>query len=708
MSFILSTDSGGTFLDLVLLDERGRIGAGKALHSYDDPKRGIVAALEIAARRFHLSPEDALAKCRIVFHGTTVTTNVMVERNGAKTGLLCTKGFEDTLGIGRVKARTEGYDAAQLTEYTRLDRPEPIVPFTSIVGISERVDQFGVEIVPLKIEEVLSAAESLVARGITAIAVAFLHSYLNSDHERGAVDAIRREFPRLELVASHEVAPVIGEYERTNTAVLNAYLNGNLGAHLDRFEGALRQLGYQGEVLVMQSIGGVASGQQIRSRSVATLSSGPVGGVIGSQAVGLAMGERNIITTDMGGTSFDVGLIVNGHPEYARQTSVEHQILLVPGVDVKAIGAGGGSIVWLDENSNIRIGPASAGARPGPASYGFGGEQPTITDADIILGFVDPCGIVLGDRTADRALAVAAMKCKIADPLGMTVEEAADAVLRIVNNRMADLVRKVTVERGHDPSDFALFAYGGSGPAHCGAYGGEIGVSKIIIPPFAAVFSAYGIAQSDVKHSFMKAVLGVTPQTGDVDPALLKKIDTARRDVDEMAAPLLAAAAERNEAGQVSYSVDMRFIGQVNEVTVPLELNAPADALLVRSVIARFLESYEKSFGKGSSSRLAPIEVVALNADVIFSLSARHRAAEEASEPGHKAVPSGSRKIFWSVREGWRETSIFNAASLPVGAEIPGPVIVELFRTSVPVWEGQSLTRDGRGNLILRSTRCAT
>lgn len=701
MSYVLSADAGGTFLDVVLVDDRGRIGAGKALHTPEAPHVGIRTALAAAAATFGLEAEEALKQTRFVFHGTTVTTNGMVEGKGVPTGLICTRGFEDTLAIGRVKARTEGYDAEQLTHYTRLDRPDAIVPFTRIRGVAERIDQKGQVLVPLDLDEVETAARQLVENGAKAIAIAFLHSYVNPMHEEQAARHLTMMFPLIEIVTSAAIAPVIGEFERTNTAVMNAHLNPLLGQHVDTLEKALSAMGYDRDILIMQSIGGVAPSQTVKRQSVTTLLSGPVGGVIGAQRLGELMGEANIITTDMGGTSFDVGLIVDGQPQYVRQTSVEHQLLLVPAVDVEAIGAGGGSIVWLDENRNIRIGPKSAGARPGPASYGFGGTNPTITDADIILGFVDPFGIKLGDRFADRDLGAAAMKNQIADPLGISVEEAADAVLQIVNNRMADLIRKVTIQRGHDPQDFVIFSYGGSGPAHCGAYGGETGVKKIVVPPFASVFSAYGIAQSDVKHSFMRSVLGLCPQTGDVPAKLIEALNAAHASLIERASPVYDAGRVNGQQGRIDLSVDMRFAGQTTQVTVPV-VDKHFDEQSIRALTGQFRSQYEQSYGMGASSRLSSFEFVNLNADVILALPGKH--SPDRHELEERAPEASSvRQVYWNSKEGWQDTQVFAFDNLPFGARVAGPAIVELFRTSVPVQAGQVAYKDLLGNLILEA-----
>lgn len=701
--FIISADAGGTFLDLVLVDRSGRIAVGKSLHTPDTPEVGIMRAVSVAAESMNLAAEDVLRNCSLVFHGTTVTTNGMIERTGVRTGLICTRGFEDTLRIGRVKARTEGLDQYQITRYTENEPSPPIVAGTDIVGVSERMDASGQVVLPLDIDEVMAAVATLRERGVGAVVVSFLHSYANRAHEYRARDAIAAAFPDLHVVASVDVASILGEYERTNTAVVNAHLNPLLARHLANLDAALEGNGYDGPVLIMQSIGGVGPSTRIRDQSVTTLLSGPVGGIVGAQQIGEMIGERNIITTDMGGTSFDVGVIVDGEPMRSAQTVIHRQILTVPAVDIETIGAGGGSVIWLDENANIKVGPRSVGSNPGPACYGLGGREPTVTDADVVLGFIDPASFGFAHADSGRAHAERAMAETIGAPLGLEPEEAADAILRIVNNHMADLIRKVTVEKGHDPRDFVILAYGGSGPAHCTAYGAEIGAKKIVIPPYASVFSAYGIAQADIKFSVAGSVLQTVMQDQPIPEETIEAINqTLQNLAEEARARIDERFSDESNPPHLMLSLDTHYAGQMTDIAVPVEAPLPLGESAIRDLIGTFRKLYDMNYGAGASSPASPIEFVSARADMLIPLNAKYvppRSDPESTDPG--AARTGGRRVYWGRNEGWRETDIYAARLMTCGNVVAGPALIELFHSTVPIHRGQSASKDAFGNLIV-------
>ncbi len=701
--YIISADAGGTFLDLVLVDRKGAIAVGKSLHTPETPEVGIMRAVSIAAESLNLAAEDVLRNCRLVFHGTTVTTNGMIERTGVRTGLICTRGFEDTLRIGRVKARTEGLDQYQITRYTENESPVPIVAGTDIVGVAERMDANGREVLPLDVDELTAAVAALRERGVGAIVVSFLHAYANRAHEHAARDAVAAVFPDLHVVAAADVASILGEYERTNTAVVNAHLNPLLARHLTNLDEALEANGYSGPVLIMQSIGGVGPSTKIREQSVTTLLSGPVGGIVGAQQIGALIGERNIITTDMGGTSFDVGVVVDGEPMRSAQTVIHRQILTVPAVDIETIGAGGGSAVWLDQNRNIKVGPRSVGSNPGPACYGLGGKEPTVTDADVVLGFIDPDSFGFTHTGAGRTHAERAMAETIGAPLDLSPEEAADAVLQIVNNHMADLIRKVTVEKGHDPRDFVILAYGGSGPAHCTAYGAEIGAKKIVIPPYASVFSAYGIAQADIKFSIAGSVLQTVLQGQPIPAETIEAINgTLERLAAEARAQIDEAFAGDGREPRLMLSLDTHYVGQMTDIAVPVETPLPLGEADIRTLIEGFRRMYDMNYGAGASSPGSPVEFVSARADVLMPLDAKFtppRAEPAGTDPS--AARTGNRRVYWGRSEGWRETDIYAAHDMTAGNVVAGPALIELFHSTVPIYRGQAASKDVFGNLIV-------
>jgi len=698
---VISVDSGGTFLDVVIVDADGRVGAGKALHTPEQPEIGILQAISVAAGSLGADPEEVLENCRLFYNGTTCTTNAIIEGTGAVTGLLCTKGFEDTIFIGRIKGRTVGLEEIELTRYTRMDRPPALIPFRLIKGVTERIDYAGNIVCPLDPDEIRRMTEELLEDGVQSVAVCYLHAYVNPEHEEMTKRFIREHYPELHVVTSSEVAPVLGEYERMNSTVINAKLNPVLGRYLDQLESALHAKGYRRETMVMKSVGGVSPSGEIRNQSITTLLSGPAGGIIGARQVGEMIGEPNIITTDMGGTSFDVGVIYAGQPQYASQLVIHRQIVLAPSVEIATIGAGGGSIVWLDDNLNIRIGPRSAGAYPGPACYGLGGTEPTITDADLLLGFIDPSSLVLSRSSANPEAAERVIREKISEPLGISPMEAAHAISRIVNNHMADLIRKSTIEKGFDPREFALLAYGGNGPMHCTAYGAEVGVKKIIIPQYASIFSAYGISCSDVKYSYTNAVLLTFRQDAGADESV--KLEALNRRVLQLQEKALAQGGlpggemER----QTYYELDMRFKGQMSEVTIRAEETFPIGPAVSKALLERFKNAYEVQYGSGASSSRSPIEIVNVRLNIIVPLPKSQAVPEPLADKNPAHARTGKRRVYWDNETRWQATDVYDVNRLLPGNEIEGPALVDMFRSTVPVYAGQRLRMDAWRNLIV-------
>src|SRR5450759_5144765 len=422
MKYVVSTDSGGTFVDGVILDDQGRSFIGKAPTTPGQPSIGILGAVEAAAEMAGISLAEILSDCRMFFNGTTVTTNAMIQRKGAKSGLIITKGFEDTLIIGRVKSRWIGLDEGELLHFNRVQRPAPVVPLELTRGINERIDCFGNVIKSIDLNEAEALIDELVLLGIESLAVCLLWSFKNPSHELAIADLARRKYPSLYVVASSDLVPAIGEYERANTTAVEAFLGPTLRAYLSDIDRSLTHAGYKGEMLVMQSIGGLAPASGLTHAAVTTLHSGPVGGIVAACKLGELIGENNLITADMGGTTFDVGLVVDGKPQTAQMTVMERNLLMVPAVEAISVGAGGGSVAWLDVAQALHVGPQSQGARPGPACYGRGGELPTVTDADVVLGYINPETFLGGRMLLDTDLARKAIKSYVADSLGMSIE----------------------------------------------------------------------------------------------------------------------------------------------------------------------------------------------------------------------------------------------------------------------------------------------
>ena len=698
MEYVISTDTGGTFVDAVIVDSVGNLAVGKHSSTPAEPARGILGAAAAAAKHFQLSLPDALAGCKLFFNGTTVTTNAMIQRLGAKTGLLITRGFEDTLLIGRIKARTAGLDEREITNYQHAERPRPIVPITLTRGVRERVDYAGQVLCPLNDDEVVDLLDDLAGQGVESLAICLLWSFKNPCHEQRIKELAKARHPRLFVTASSDLVPLMREYERANTTAINCFLGPTLDLYLSDIEGSLRREGYAKNVLMMQSVGGLSPAHDIRQTPITTLLSGPVGGVIATQQLGSIIGQKNLISTDMGGTSFDVGMIVDGMPQSTPITVMERYIVMFPAVDIVTIGAGGGSRVWLDEAMTLKVGPMSQGSVPGPACYGRGGSEPTVTDADIILGYMNPDYFLGGEMRLDPVRAREALIRRICEPVGISLEEAAWGAFKIVNAHMADLVRQASVERGHDPRDFVLVAFGGCGPTHCTGYGPDIGTKSIVVPLTAPVFSALGIAQSDIKHFYSRSLL--IRMRGNQPPAEdeLASLNETLRDLMARGHRQFAEEGVARDAVILRPAIDMRYRGQVHELVIPVDAElTPASVERARR---NFIALYERTYGSGSSSQLSDIEIVTVRVDAITPTFARIKSVVSGTRSG-RAAPIAERRVYWGHSEGWRPTPIYRGESLGTDSEIHGPAVLEYYATTIPLHPDQFARVDEHLNLII-------
>ena len=490
MSFVIAVDSGGTFTDCVAVEDGGGITRAKSPSTPPDFERGVLNAVGEVAKRLGRTRAELLAETSVFAHGTTVATNILITRTGARTALLTTRGHEDAILIGRTVQKVAGLSEAEIIDVANLRKADPLVPRARIHGIDERVDRAGEVVVPLKEERLEDILDELRDEGVEAVAVCFLWSFLNRDHEQRVRDWLERNSgddngngPAWFVSASSDLVPIVREYERTATTVLNAYLTPGVHGYLKRMEDALREDGHDGGVAVMHSAGGVSSIAEARERGVTLLASGPAGGMLGTRAMAERLGLDPVIATDVGGTSFDVGVIVDGEPSYADTPVFAKYPVAVPVIDVTSIGAGGGSIAWIEPASGVlKVGPQSAGASPGPVCYGAGGTEPTVTDANVVLGAIDPDYFLGGRIKLDRERAREVLTERVADPLGVAPEAAAAAIVEIVNAQMADLIRKITVERGLDPAGFTIFAYGGAAGLHCASNARRLGARHVVVP----------------------------------------------------------------------------------------------------------------------------------------------------------------------------------------------------------------------------------
>ena len=692
-SYLCGLDIGGTFTDCVLIDEAGALTIAKAPSTPGNFAAGVIEAIDRAAAKVGLRVPELLDAITVLAHGTTVGTNSVIQRRGAKVGLLTTKGHNDVIHIMRGSRGLSGQDIKLIVHFPDSSKPEPLIPKKLIRGISERVDCFGKIVVELNEDEAREAIESLRDAGCEALAICCLWSFLEPRHEQRIKQLAEELAPDLYVTCSTELAPKWGEYERTTAAALNAYIGPVTVGYLTRLDRQLKELGYKPPLQITQCAGGTITVRKAREAPLLTLDSGPVSGVTGSVYLGSIMNHPNVITTDLGGTSFDVGVIHNGDPVVSYKSLVHQYEYFLPKVDVKTLGTGGGSKVWLDKTTKaMRVGPDSAGADPGPACYGKGGTVPTTTDADLVLGYLDADNFAGGTMKLDRDAACTALQ-PLADELGMDLFELASGVGTIAEFQMADLIHKVTVQKGLDPREFVIFAFGGAGPVHMGVAARELGVTKVIVPQgdTAAVWCAFGAASADILHVNEQVDIMSSPfDLERVNGVLGKLQDTGR-------AHLLADGVQQNRH-QFRLSVDMRHRGQINEV----EINVDGDVLdedALEGLRARFVERYERLYGHGAALLGARLEIVTLRCRAsATSLKPKLVQANELNREIASDAETGQRDIYWAEWKRTERTPIFDGYKLRPGNAIDGPCVVETMTTSMVVHPGQCIAVDALGN----------
>jgi N-methylhydantoinase A len=690
---LVGVDIGGTFTDCVVLDAKGRITATKCPSTPDNFADGMLAAMRLAAERLGLPFEQFCRSVAVLTHGTTVGTNALLQRKGAKVGLITTRGHEDAIHIMRGSRGVTARDIRKVVHFPESSKPVPIVPKRLIEGVSERVDCFGEVVVRLNECEVEKAIRRLVDQGVDAIGVCFLWSFRYPRHELRVKEMIRDLAPRVFVTCSVDLAPKWGEYERITATALNAYIGPVMATYLGNLDRQLKRSGYAQPLQITQCAGGSISVDKAMESPLLTLDSGPVSGVTGTQYLGRLMGCANIITTDMGGTSFDVGIIFGGEPAYSFVSNVAQYEYFLPKVDIQAIGSGGGSLARVDHAAKtLKVGPESAGADPGPACYGKGGAVATVTDADVVLGTINPDNFLGGRIKLDRKKAVVAVE-EVAHALKLSLMEAAGGIARIAEFKMSDIIRKTTVEKGFDPRDFVLFAFGGAGPTHAGVFAYELGVQKVIVPQkeIASSWCAFGAASADILHVYEQVDIQASPFDGErVNRALaaLEKKANAQMERDGIAA----------RRRRFHFSLDMRHRGQINEVEVPLPEKRLRGAF-AEPLRRRFSSRYEQLYGRGSSYVEAKAEIVTLRlrASAVTARPRLAKAAGSRSRIDGKAI-LGKRSIYWVELKRAASTPIYDGAFLVSGNRIAGPAVVETTDTTVVVHPRRTLAVDAFGN----------
>jgi N-methylhydantoinase A len=689
MKYIVGVDIGGTFTDCVAMDEQGTVTLGKALSTPDDFAIGAVDALRDAAGNLGLGSEDELlGATKFFFHACTVADNTLITRTGPKTGLLTTQGFGDTLLIMRGRT-TEGLTESEAFRASTQSKPDPIIPRSLIEEVAERIDYKGSALIRLEAEEIARAVQSLIERGVESIAIALVWALANDSHERQLADFIRERYPSVYLSLSSEVAPYLGEYERTATTAFNAYVGPKIAAYLRRLGEVLRSKGLGREPLVMQAYGGVLGIDDTFKKAVGTIESGPASGIMGSRYIGEQLGVPNVLATDMGGTTFKVGVIRDGSVEKDHKPILMRYQLFLSKIWVESIGAGGGSIVWIDpETGLLKVGPRGAGSSPGPVCYGLGGAEVTVSDADLILGYLNEDCFLGGRMRLAKEQALEALKDKIARPMNMTVAEAASGIYRITNSHMSDLIRRATVERGYDPREFTLFAFGGAAPVHAGRYAAELGIKEVVVPLTASVHGATGLVSSDVIYDYGRSERLAVPG----DPKRIREIFSG---LVQRAMASLRAAGFKDSEMKIVRSLDMRYRQQVHELNVPLppgveELTEPD----LEAIYGGFDEFYELTYGAGAGYREAGKEIMAFRVLATGELNKPRLRKYPLQKNRAEAALKTERKVYYEEGRDFIATKIYDYGRLAPGSEISGPAIIETPITTIVINPNDRATID--------------
>ena len=669
---LVGVDVGGTFTDLVVVDEAtGRVQVAKVPTTVANQATGVVAALAAASAE--------AAELKVIVHGTTTATNALLERKGARTGLITTRGFRDVLELGR---RTRP------TPYGLKGSFEPLIPRDLPLEVDERVDAEGLVVVPLAEDQVLQAVGRLRAQGVESLVIHFIHSYLNDSHERRAREISAALWPNAYITVGAELLPEYREFERGTTAAINGFVQPVIDRYLRKLAGDLARQGYRHELLIMQGNGGTMSVDLAARHAVSTLMSGPAAGVKAAAYTALAAGHQNIISCDMGGTSFDVGVIRGGRPALTADKEMGYGLpVRVPMIDIHTIGAGGGSIARVNSGGILQVGPESAGADPGSICYGRGGEEPTITDANLLLGRLNPAGLLGVDVAAQLDRIREIFDKKIGAHLGLDPDQVASAIVRVANDKMAGAIRMVSLQRGHDPRDFTLFAFGGAGPLHAVALARELGLPRVLVPARPGITSALGCLVADVRHDFVKTVN---------QPVLQLEVGAARRILAaqmEDGRRLLASEGVEIETVSVVHEADMQFVGQTHVLTVPIPRTDFEREDLTRAFERAYWQRFEVEL------REMRAQVVSLRTAVIGRRRPVSLDGLLALEAGPEGAPRrAARRRAW-FEGAWHDTPVYRREQLGVGVELEGPAIVEQLDTTTVIEPGDRVRVDRLGNL---------
>ena len=681
MEYKIGIDVGGTFTDFLVTDSQGAATVHKTQTTPQQPEVGVVQGLRKIAASFGLVLSEFLSRVSVIVHGTTITTNAVLTGEGAKTAFLTTRGFRDVLNMRR-GLRERQYDS-------KYSPPPPLVPRARIYPIAERVNVEGEVVIPLYEPDVIDAIEHIRANGIEAVAVSYLWSFLHPAHERRTGQLIQEALPDVYVSLSSEVLPQIRVYERHSTTVLNATVGPPLARYLTQLESQLDESGFTGVLLIMQSNGGVMSPRMTRRFAANTLLSGPAGGPMAGVFYGDTYALRDVITVDMGGTSFDACLIHDRQPVTTTEGEIGGHRLALPLLDIHTVGAGGGSIAWIDAGGILQVGPKSAGAEPGPVCYGRGGIEPTVTDADLVLGYLASDGFLGGEMPLDYNAAQLAITHRIAAPLGLSPLEAAEGIYRIVNANMAAALQGVSVERGYDPREFALVVAGGAGPLHAGMIARELDIPLILVPQESSVFCAAGMLISDLQHDYVQTF------TREWDALALDEINRRLREIEEHARATLAAEGIPADKTQLRATFDVRYIGQFHEVEVPVRSSLSASDLDAAAL--RFHNLHETLYGYAMPG--APLEMINLRVKAL-GLTEKPRLTPGPFVGKDPTLAfKGKRQAYFSGTP--HNVSVYTGDKFECGMALSGLALIEQANTTVLVPPGYRLVCDAYRNYVM-------
>lgn len=700
--YVIGVDIGGTFTDCVVLDGAGNVVIGKAPSTPPDFHEGFLAAIGVAASRIGITTEQLIAEARAILHGCTVATNALVEKRTSKAALLTTAGHGDTLFFMQAGHRLAGLNAREIAHLAGHTKAEPLISKSLVAEVDERIASDGTVVVELDEARARELVRGLVAEGVEAFAVSLLWSTASDRHERALAAIIAEEAPNAFLSLSCDVVPRPGEYQRTVATVINAMIGPVTSAYLTQLNERLRALGYKGELSVMSCTGGLIDVDHARRHPLLTIGSGPVAGLIGAGRLARAVAdgrdenEINVLTGDMGGTTFDVGVIRRGEPVTRTSTRHDQYEYFVPTLDVRSVGAGGGSIVaFSDETNSLSVGPRSAGAVPGPAAYLRGGEEATVTDADLVLAYLNPEYFLGGDIALGVQAARDALD-RAGRPLGFSAEQTAAAAARIVDDQMADAIRLSSIQQGYDPRSCVMYAYGGAGAVHCPQVARSLGISTLVVPlgDMAAGWSAFGVAASDAV--LVQDMPLVMPSPFDAEG-----LNNAWKQLeDDVRAAMPSSMRESDPV--LERSVEMRYTMQVNELRVP----APGGTYgpdEIAELLVTFEDEYERLYGPGSGYPLAGFMVTSIR------VSARARITDvelsaTATGASHDVAPDSERDVIWyELGPDPVRTPIYRGESLSTGSAVVGPAVVEFVDTTLALRQGQRATVDGHESIVIET-----